>query len=140
LVIRDGWVVGHSLGLIIFFIKMFAVYFVFIWIRGSWPRVRVDQILNFNWKFLVPLSLALVLMIAVLDKLIPVNAGLYARSSVLLLGNLLLAMIAIEIMRASARRKRKESSRNDAALAMSESDHEDDHSTPDVHHEVAAAH
>ena len=139
LVIGDGWAIGRLFGLVIFFVKMFAVYFVFIWIRASWPRVRVDQILDFNWKFLVPLSLALVLMIAVLDKLIPADSGLYARSSILLLGNLLLAMIAIEIMRASARRKRKKSS-GDAALAMSEPIHEDDHAAHDVHHEVAVAH
>jgi NADH-quinone oxidoreductase subunit H len=141
LVIGDGWAVGHLFGLIIFFVKMFAVYFVFIWIRATWPRVRVDQILNFNWKFLVPLSLALVFMIAVLDKIIPADAGLYARSSILLLSNLLLAMIAIEILRVVARRKRKESS-GDAALVVSEATHEDTHDAHDAHsphHEVAAA-
>ena len=148
LVIGDGWAVGHLLGLVVFFVKMFAVYFVFIWIRGTWPRVRVDQILNFNWKFLVPLSLVLILMIAVLDKLIPADAGIYARASVLLLSNLLLAMVAIEILRFVARRNRKESS-GDAALAVSEPDHEDahdphgvhdPHGIHDPHHEVAAAH
>lgn len=59
---------GSYIGLIIFFIKMFAVYFVFIWIRATWPRVRVDQILDLNWKFLVPLSLVMILVVAVLDK------------------------------------------------------------------------
>jgi len=137
LVIGDGWAVGHLFGLIIFFVKMFAVYFVFIWIRATWPRVRVDQILNFNWKFLVPLSLVLILTVAVLDKVIPANAGIYARSSILLLANLLLAMIAIEIMRVVARRKRKESS-GDAALVVSEDLHHD-HDANDSHHEVATA-
>jgi NADH-quinone oxidoreductase subunit H len=138
LVVGDGWAIGNLLGLVIFFVKMFAVYFVFIWIRGTWPRVRVDQILNFNWKFLVPLSLALVLMVAVLDKIIPADAGLYARSTILLLANLLLAMIAIEIMRVVARRKRKESS-DDAALVVSEAAHEDAHDAHSPHHEVATA-
>lgn len=141
LVIGDGWAVGNLFGLIIFFVKMFAVYFVFIWIRATWPRVRVDQILNYNWKFLVPLSLALVFMIAVLEKIIPADAGLYARSSILLLANLLLAMIAIEIMRVVARRKRKKSS-GDAAMVVSKVAHEDTrdaHNAHSPHHEVAAA-
>ena len=118
---------------------MFAVYFVFIWIRATWPRVRVDQILNFNWKFLVPLSLVLILVIAVLDKIIPVDAGIYTRSSILLLANLLLAMFAIEIMRVVARRNRKESS-GKAALVVSEAAHEDAHDVHAPHHEVVAAH
>jgi NADH-quinone oxidoreductase subunit H len=140
LVIGDGWAVGHLLGLVIFFAKMFAVYFVFIWIRGTWPRVRVDQILNFNWKFLVPLSLVLILVVAVLDKVIPSDAGLFARSGILLLANLLLAMIAIEILRVVARRKRKELL-GDTALAVAENEAEHDaHDTHDSHHEVAAAH
>ena len=48
---------GRVIGLVIFFTKTFSIYFVFIWIRATWPRVRVDQMLSFNWKFLVPISL-----------------------------------------------------------------------------------
>lgn len=40
-----------------FLIKVFIVFFVFIWIRGSLTRVRVDQILNIGWKRLLPLSI-----------------------------------------------------------------------------------
>jgi NADH-quinone oxidoreductase subunit H len=54
---------------IIFFVKMFAVYFVFIWIRATFPRVRIDQMLNFNWKFLVPVTLVLILGTALVDGL-----------------------------------------------------------------------
>ena len=140
IVIGDGWAIGHLLSFIVFFVKMFMVYFVFIWIRATWPRVRVDQILNFNWKFLVPLSLVLILMVAVLDKVIPASAGIYYRSSILLLANLILAMIAVEIMRNVARRKRKESS-GDAAMNVSEAVlYEDTHDVHDSHHEVATAH
>ncbi|MFN2221502.1 MAG: NADH-quinone oxidoreductase subunit NuoH, partial [Candidatus Promineifilaceae bacterium] len=59
------------LGLIYFLIKTFFMYFVFVWIRGTLPRVRIDQLLNFNWKFLVPITLSLILVIAVAVKLIP---------------------------------------------------------------------
>ena len=57
------------LELVIFFVKMFAVYFVFIWVRATFPRVRIDQMLNFNWKFLVPLVLVLILATALVDGL-----------------------------------------------------------------------
>ena len=31
--------------------------FLFIWIRATYPRLRIDQIMAFSWKFLLPLSL-----------------------------------------------------------------------------------
>ncbi|HSM56776.1 MAG TPA: NADH-quinone oxidoreductase subunit NuoH [Candidatus Sulfomarinibacteraceae bacterium] len=98
---------GRLIGLIVFFIKMFAVYFVFIWIRGTFPRVRVDQMLDLNWKFLVPLSLLLLLVVAIVDKLIPVGAGSYYRAGVHLFTNLVIGFSALEILRRRARRDRE---------------------------------
>jgi NADH-quinone oxidoreductase subunit H len=40
-----------------FFSKLMAVVCLFIWIRGTMPRLRVDQLLNFAWKFMLPMSL-----------------------------------------------------------------------------------
>ncbi len=40
-----------------FAIKVLAVSFVFIWIRGTLPRLRYDQLMHFGWKILVPLAL-----------------------------------------------------------------------------------
>ena len=40
-----------------FLLKVSAVTFVFIWVRATLPRLRVDQILGFAWKFLLPLAL-----------------------------------------------------------------------------------
>jgi NADH-quinone oxidoreductase subunit H len=37
--------------------KLVAMVLLFIWIRGTVPRLRVDQLLNFAWKFLLPLAL-----------------------------------------------------------------------------------
>ncbi|MDX1663281.1 MAG: NADH-quinone oxidoreductase subunit NuoH [Candidatus Promineifilaceae bacterium] len=101
-----GLAVGPLIGLIAFFIKMFLVYFVFIWIRGTLPRVRIDQMLDLNWKFLVPLSLVLVLAVAVVEKLIPVGAGPYVQAAVHLVVNLLIGFTALEILRRRAHRDR----------------------------------
>ncbi|MEZ4735379.1 MAG: complex I subunit 1 family protein [Caldilineaceae bacterium] len=49
------------LGVVYFLIKTFAFYVLFMWIRGTFPRIRVDQMMSFAWKVLVPLVLALIL-------------------------------------------------------------------------------
>ena len=50
--------------LIWFFGKMFLFIFMFIWLRGSLPRLRYDQFMRFGWKVLIPASLAWIIMIA----------------------------------------------------------------------------
>jgi len=40
-----------------FLSKILAIVFVFIWIRATLPRLRMDQLMNFAWKFMLPLAL-----------------------------------------------------------------------------------
>jgi NADH-quinone oxidoreductase subunit H len=40
-----------------FFVKLLALIAVFIWVRGTLPRLRMDQLMNFAWKFMLPLAL-----------------------------------------------------------------------------------
>jgi NADH-quinone oxidoreductase subunit H len=49
---------------IIFLAKMFLVYMVLVWTRGTLPRLRVDQLLSFAWKFLLPLGLVNIFLVA----------------------------------------------------------------------------
>ncbi|MCA9973878.1 MAG: NADH-quinone oxidoreductase subunit NuoH [Anaerolineales bacterium] len=106
LVIGEGFAIGRLIGLVVFFVKMFLVYFVFIWIRGTLPRVRVDQLLGFNWKFLVPLSLVLVLLVAIVDKMIPASVGELGRFGIHLATNVIIGFGTIEVLRRNARRQR----------------------------------
>ncbi len=53
-------------GLIWFFLKVFFVIFLIMWFKWTFPRLRVDQILNLEWKYLLPINLFnIILMTAV---------------------------------------------------------------------------
>ncbi len=43
--------------ILLFLIKVFAVFFFIMWIRSTLPRLRIDQVMAFAWKFLLPLAL-----------------------------------------------------------------------------------
>jgi NADH-quinone oxidoreductase subunit H len=45
-----------------FMIKTFALVFFFIWVRGTFPRFRFDQLMQLGWKVLLPLSLVNILV------------------------------------------------------------------------------
>jgi len=56
----EEWIPGW----IIFLGKLYAVFFLYIWSRGTLPRLRIDQLMSFAWKFMLPLMLVNVLFIA----------------------------------------------------------------------------
>ncbi len=48
-----------------FFAKLSALLFVYIWLRGTLPRTRIDHIMNFAWKFMLPMAFTCILAAAV---------------------------------------------------------------------------
>jgi len=48
-----------------FFAKLGVLLFTFIWIRGTLPRTRVDQVMNFAWKFMLPMAFTCIVAAAV---------------------------------------------------------------------------
>lgn len=64
-----GWKGPFLPGFWWFLTKMYFLLFVMIWLRWTFPRVRFDQLLNINWKWLLPLSLANLLATALFVKL-----------------------------------------------------------------------
>ncbi len=44
-------------GLLWFLLKSYVFVFIFVWMRGTLPRVRIDQLMGFAWKWLLPASL-----------------------------------------------------------------------------------
>ncbi|TME27731.1 MAG: NADH-quinone oxidoreductase subunit NuoH [Chloroflexi bacterium] len=68
------------LGVVWFTLKVYALILVFMWIRATLPRLRIDQLMSFCWKGLIPAALVNILVVAVLslafpDTRVPVAIG-----------------------------------------------------------------
>jgi NADH:ubiquinone oxidoreductase subunit 1 (chain H) len=85
-----------------FLIKCFAVIFVLMWFRGTWPRFRIDQMLDFAWKVLVPLALLNIFVVGVVTKVVT-NEWIWL--AVMLPLNVVIAIAALSLLgRAQHRR------------------------------------
>jgi NADH-quinone oxidoreductase subunit H len=73
-----------------FFGKVFFFIFIFIWLRGSLPRLRYDQFMAFGWKRLIPISLLWIVAVATI-RTISLNGGVDRRG--LLIGIGVLAVL-----------------------------------------------
>ena len=94
------------LGVFYFIIKAMIGYWIILWVKYTVPRIRIDHMLYFNWKFLVPFSIAILVMTAVMHKLLSgYDTPVYIAG--MLVANLILGWITIEILRARARNKRQ---------------------------------
>ena len=85
--------------------KSFFFYFIVMWIRSTLPRVRIDHMLAFNWKFLTPLSLVLLIVTALIDKAFEANS---LHLPVMLGANIVIAVITILILRVVGRNNQRQ--------------------------------
>ncbi len=109
------------LGILYFLIKAFGGFFVVMWIRATLPRVRIDQMNDFNWKFLVPLSLTVLVVTILLDKALitvtPFAANAWVRAAVHLLANLVIMIGTVQILRSVSQRWQKQETARMQAIA-----------------------
>jgi len=106
------------LGFVWLMVKTFIVYIPSLILRATIPRVRIDQMMSFNWKFLVPIAIVNVIMIAFLLQIIkaigwlpePGNTNFFAHvpmAIILLVGNLALIAAVVTMLRNAGRRERQ---------------------------------
>lgn len=94
------------LGFVYLVIKSTIVWFLGVWIRGSMPRYRVDQMMAITWKFLTPMALSLLIVIAFFNKFLE-NSNQWVQMIVLLLINVALFIIGFYITRKLEKEKER---------------------------------
>jgi len=83
------------LGFFYFMAKGMIVYLVVMWIKATFPRVRIDQMMAFTWKVLVPLVLVLVLWQMLVMKLIDIS---WLRNVAILVGNVAVLVVVLRTL------------------------------------------
>ena len=86
--------------------KALLGYWVIMWIKYTLMRIRIDHMLAFNWKFLVPLSLVVLMVTALLNTLLR-EASTWVFGLSMFLSNALIAWITVEILRGRSRAERE---------------------------------
>ncbi len=58
-----GWnsYIGLDIPILVFAFKVFLLLCVFIWLRSTFPRIRYDRLMAFGWKFMLPMSMVIML-------------------------------------------------------------------------------
>ncbi len=90
-------------GAIIFLAKAMFFYWVIMWVKYTVPRIRIDHMLAFNWKFLTPLAFILLMVTALVNRLLLGSAWLVPG---LFVSNLILIWLTIEYLKSQARKTR----------------------------------
>jgi len=102
-----SWLNNPFVQVIVFTTKAMFGYWVIMWIKYSMPRIRIDHMLAFNWKFLTPLALVVLVDTAILSKVLS-SLPTWSYTLGMLFSNIVIGLVTIEILRAYGRKRRKE--------------------------------
>jgi NADH-quinone oxidoreductase subunit H len=98
---------------IILLTKAAAVFTLFMWLRGTLPRVRVDQMHDMNWKFFVPLSVVNLIIVLLLGKIFPAGnqEGLFkvshlVQAVIMFVSTIIPFLLALNFVAQRARKQR----------------------------------
>jgi NADH-quinone oxidoreductase subunit H len=94
---------------VIVFFKAVFVIFCMLWFRGTFPRLRFDQLVGFAWKLLVPLTLVNLMLGALVVKIPVGDAKLepWVHGGLMLLGNLIVIAVTAFILNRAAHKIRE---------------------------------
>jgi NADH-quinone oxidoreductase subunit H len=99
LVPSAGWFALQVVSMLIFVIKTWALVFVFIWLRWTLPRVRVDQLMTLCWKYLVPGAFLCFIVTLLWQMLVPAKGMAYTGYAFTALALFLLVKFAVATRR-----------------------------------------
>jgi len=102
----ESWL-GGWFTVIWFLIKVIFFFFIFVWLRGTLPRLRYDQFMKFGWKVLIPFSLVWIMIVSTLRVLSQEGAP---RSVVIgfTVGVVLLVLAGSSLMESAKKRRVRE--------------------------------
>ena len=92
-----------------FVLKVWTFLLLFIWLRGTLPRLRYDQFMNLGWKILIPISLAWIMTVAVVRTLR--NEGYEGWATVLVSTSAFAGVLLLVYLWRTLRRKQTRPSR-----------------------------
>jgi NADH-quinone oxidoreductase subunit H len=98
--------VSPFLAAAIFLFKSLVGYWVIMWVKYTMMRIRIDQMLTFNWMFLTPLSFVLLMVTALMNALLHGTSN-WVYGIGMFLSNVVLGWIALEMVRLYSRKERE---------------------------------
>jgi NADH-quinone oxidoreductase subunit H len=90
--------IGLPISMFWFFSKLAMMILLNIWIRGTWPRVRVDQLMAFAWKVLLPMSILNIAVVGLCHFMDNKATAWFVSAGILLLAFLILVKISASNM------------------------------------------
>src|SRR3990170_1239917 len=98
--------VSPFLAIAIILFKALVGYWIIMWVKYTVMRIRIDQMLAFNWKFLTPVAFVLVMVTALMNTLLRgADSWLYITG--MLLSNIIIAWVSMEIVRSVSKKERE---------------------------------